>query len=92
MTKAAVKKWIETKMSEDYIYKPQPGTVEVFSDPEVAGTYAARFKDDEYDGEHTHLLFVTGTESGSDDEILSRCLEEVEFTTWPPTSGPLQFP
>lgn len=74
-------------------YNPVVGTVEVVADPQVDGTYAAQFQDvsDSRTVRTVQLLFVTGHEEGTVLEALEATLEEVEFTSWPPTSGSLRF-
>lgn len=94
MTKATVKEWIENQMSEDYTYKVRPGTVEVMADPQVSGTFAARFQDANRPGENVYLLFITGNQpAGEDGDVLSATLEEIEVEAdeWPLKSGNLQF-
>lgn len=77
MTTADVKRYIETTMPLTYSYRAQDGTAEVYADPQVPGTFAARFQDN-FD-RPVHLLFVTGGEAGTTDAILDRTLEEVEY-------------
>lgn len=93
MTTDTVKSWIENEMGKDYTYKPKPGTVEVAADPQVEGTFAARFVCLE-DGDRTvDLLFITrdAREGSTDSEALAYSLEEVEYHAWPPRSGNLRF-
>jgi hypothetical protein len=74
---------------------PEPGTVKVIHDPHVTGTFAARFQDRARGVNGVpatiDLLFITAGEDGSPEDILDRTLEEVEYETWPPRSGGLQF-
>jgi hypothetical protein len=88
MTADVIKTWLAAQTSYDY--RADPATIEVVPDPRVTGTWAAQFTDLKY-REPVQLLFVTGGETGSDAEVLDRCLEEVEFDSWPPVSGNLQF-
>jgi hypothetical protein len=89
VTTADVQTYIETAMAEEYHYAAKPGTVRVIEDPQVRETYAARFEDPRHGT--VDLLFITGGETGETRAILDRTLEEVEYASWPPHSGRLQF-
>ena len=79
---AAVKDEVVAAIREYTGRKVDASKVEVFADPKVSGCYAARWtkgKDDTVD-----MLFTNG-------EITADGLEEVEFKSWPPTSGAPKF-
>lgn len=87
-TAQSIKEWLTEQTAYDY--RPDADTIRVKADPQVDGTFAVRFID--YQSEATvDLLFVTGSEEGTVAEVLEATLEEVEFTSWPPTSGGLSF-
>lgn len=89
MTADVIHNWLFRQ--QGYSYRPVPGTVEVCEDPQVADTFAVRFKDAADEGRTVDLLFICSDGEGTVDEVLDAVLEEVEFTTWPPTSGALRF-
>lgn len=89
MTATAIADWLTRQ--DSYTYRPRAGTVEVVEDPQVPDTFAVRFTNDADAARSVDLMFICGNEEGTDDEVLDRCLEEVEFTAWPPVSGALRF-
>jgi hypothetical protein len=94
ITRAALSHWLANEMSSSFTYKPKPGTIQIVPDPQVTGTYAVQFTDEENadtEGGVVQLLFVTGLEEGTINEVLEATLEEVEFESWPPQSGSLRF-
>jgi len=66
----------------------QPRGVEIVGDRKVPGTYALRVH---YTDDTEATFLITGFHSGCTAEFVEQNLEEVEFTTWPPTSGELKF-
>lgn len=88
MTATAIKNWLMTQ--EGYTYRPDRDSIRVTEDPQVRDTWAVRFND-LADERVVDLLFILGSEEGSISEVLDRCLEEVEYTSWPPVSGNLSF-
>lgn len=86
MTADTIKKWLKSQTSYDYAPK---GEIKVMEDPKVFDTWAVRFEDVEMG--QTDLMFVCGNEEGTHEEILERCLEEVEYDHWPPHSSSLKF-
>jgi hypothetical protein len=89
MTAKAIKEWLVKQ--DSYDYRPQANTIEVMEDPKVPDTWAVQFTDQNRDIGTVQLMFVCGGESGTTEEILNTCLEEVVYGKWPPTSGSLQF-
>jgi hypothetical protein len=94
---AAITSWLTGQMGDTgYDYRPKPKTVKVHPDPQVRGTYAVRFTDQNEEIGQVDLLFITAYDQEQDPtataaQILERTLEEVEYETWPPRSGGLQF-
>lgn len=91
ITKQTIHTWL-TDGAEGFDYSPVPESVEVMADPQVDGTYAARFADE--DGTTVDLLFVTASypaDGLTDAQLIEQTLEEVEYETWPPRSGSLRF-
>jgi hypothetical protein len=97
ITKQNVIDYIANTMSDSYSYQAIPESIKVIEDPQVRGTFAARFNDkSRVMDQETDLLFITNDASNADDpedykSVLEATLEEVEFETWPPKSGNLNF-
>ena len=92
VTRSDVYLYVNGAMSDEYDYrvKGDHSPVDVVEDPLVAGCFAVRFTN--HDDRTVNLMFQTQHVKAYDAaEVLGYCLEEVEFTTWPPTSGALSF-
>lgn len=93
ITQEHIKAYIRKEVASDY--KPVKGSrVNVIEDPHVPGCFAARYTSKAYG--QIDLLFTTqqvpmSVQEEGPQHVLDYCVEECEFTTWPPTSGPLQF-
>lgn len=72
------------KAFRDYIGKPDQ-QFDLWADPKVPGTYAGRKKGDKGSDGVIEGFLITHSGIGEDD------VEEMEFESWPPKSGPLRF-
>ena len=66
-------------------------SIEVVKDPVITDSYAIQTKHDKANKEHVRQWLLVHVDSTMSISNLCDLLEEVEFTSWPPTSGNLKF-